>query len=77
MPTPNTPHAEAALAREAAGLLLGHPLALQLSACSVDRLADIASRSTPHVSEVEISWLAAAMETALAMEIIMSREARL
>jgi hypothetical protein len=78
MPTPTTPLANteiAATAREAAAIVLAHPLALQLSAISVDTLLDIAHRDERvPVTPQEAGWLCQAVLAAVEAEVALGRE---
>jgi hypothetical protein len=55
--------------------VLAHPLALQLSACSVDLLVDLARRDTRvPVTPQESAWLCSAILTVIELEAALGHE---
>jgi hypothetical protein len=80
--TPMTPHSPrsdrqiAATARAAAAIVLAHPLALQLSAISVDLLLDLAHRDMRvPVTAQESAWLCRAVLAVIEAEAVLGRGA--
>ena len=76
MPT-TTPFSDAEIAgtaREAAGMVLAHPIAPLLTSATVEVLASIATREPACVSSAEAQWLRRCIDVLVEAEVALGRE---